>query len=162
MKHLCIKIHWHGPYTIDNVKDSKPYSGIYLFAGKRKYQREAEIQYCGITENAFYRRFADHHKINLVTRECEIWLGEAVYPEQLSREHLEAAEALIIYFWQPELNDKKRANPPTNAITVISHWLKRDGKPRMKQKAIYKNLDDVLCWDGKYWRTGNLDIYTDD
>lgn len=162
MKHLCIKINWHGPYDIHNVKDSKPYSGIYLLAGKRKYQRESEIQYCGITENAFYRRFANHHTINEITREREIWLGELVYPEQWSREHLEAAEALIIYFWQPELNDKKKVNAPQKAITVISHWLKRDGRPRMKQRAIYKDLDDVLSWDGRYWRTGNLDIYEDD
>ena len=82
---------------------------MYLAAGKQKYERgNNSIQYCGITEGNFSSRFRNHHKLPLITREREFWLGTVVVPANASRYYLEIAEALIIYFWQPSLNEKKK------------------------------------------------------
>ncbi len=39
--------------------------------------------------------------------------------------------------------------------------LTKDGQPRFNQRAIYRDLPDVLSWDTEHWRTGNLTVYTD-
>ena len=159
MHHLTIKIHWRGPYSYQEVEMLNDGNGLYLFAGKKKYQREESfIQYCGITEGLYRNRFKNHHKLFEINRELEIWLGDINYPTEHSRMHLETAESIIVYFWQPTLNDRKRFNPPY-PTTIISHWFKKDGQPRFNQKRIYKYLSDVICWDGQYWRTGNLSVY---
>ena len=160
-EHNTIIINWKGPFTYDEIQENPEMgNGLYLAAGKQKYERENSIQYCGITEGSFARRFKDHHKIPQITREQEFWLGEVSVPEKATRHYLEIAETLIIYFWQPALNERKKYTPP-KPTTVISYWLKKDGTPRRKQMSIYKDLDDVLSWDGEYWRTGNLSVYED-
>lgn len=158
--YLTVKLHWSGPYTVDQVDENQDGKGLYLFAGKKKYGRTKEILYCGITERKFKTRFREHHKLPLVSRELEIWLGKIEYPNGFHREHLEIAESIIIYFWQPVLNDRKKYSPP-RPTTLISHWFKQDGTPRIYQRTIYKDLHDVLSWDGKLWRTGNLSVYGD-
>ncbi|MFI3220430.1 MAG: hypothetical protein QX189_15120 [Methylococcales bacterium] len=161
MKHLTIKIHWYGPYFLDEVNEFDAGNGLYLLTGKRKYQREEEIQYCGITEKSFSNRFKNHHKIPEIVNDLNIWLGEVAYPSKPSRIHLETAEAIVIYFLQPSINERKKCKPPI-PTTLISHWFKRNDEPRFNQLSIYKNLHDVLSWDGEYWRTGNLVVYSNE
>ena len=158
MKHLTIIIHWKGPYTLDEIEEVGGGKGLYLLTGKRKYNRENKIQYCGITASSYKKRFRDHHKLKRINRDLKIWLGEIVYPERGTRKVLEEAERIIIYFWQPALNERKKVSLP-NPTSVISHWFKRDGSPRINQLSIYKDLHDVLCWDGDYWRSGNLAVW---
>ena len=117
-----------------------------------------DIQYCGITEGSFYNRLKNHGKAPLVTRDQELWLANVEYPEEATRTFLEKAESIIIYFWQPNLNDRKKVSPPT-PITLVNKWYKKDGSPRLRQHPIMKDLADVLCWDGEIWRTGNLSVY---
>ncbi|MNG30798.1 hypothetical protein D3C84_1164870 [compost metagenome] len=80
------------------------------------------------------------------------------YPEEASRYFLEMAESIIIYFWQPALNEKKKVFPP-KPITLVSKWFKKDGSPRLRQHSMCQHLDDVLSWDGKLWRSGNLRVW---
>lgn len=161
-EHNTIIINWKGPYTYDDILENREWrNGLYLATGKQKYERgENSIQYCGITEGGYSTRFKGHHKIHKITREQEFWLGEVTVPENASRHYLEIAETLIVYFWQPSLNERKKYTPP-KPTTVINYWFKRDGKPRLNQKSVYKDLPDVLSWDGELWRTGNLSVYED-
>ena len=161
MEQVTIIIHWKGPFLLEDVQASEFGNGLYLFTGKRKHERIEQIQYFGITEGLYRNRFNNyHHKIFEVTRDLSIWLGEIAYPSGFNRQHLETAEAILIYFWQPNLNDRKKVTPP-KATTLISHWFKPDGTPRIYQKQLYKDLADVLCWDGEFWRTGNLSVWQD-
>jgi|688.fasta_scaffold551110_1 hypothetical protein len=159
---LNVKIHWHGAYSFDDEEQLKKRgNGIYLLTGKRAgrgYRDDIGIQYIGITELSFWDRFKDkNHKIHSI-KELEIWCGEIQYPSTFTRQHLELSESLIVYYWQPNLNERKKVYPPSNT-TVVSHWFKRDGEPRLRQHTVLKNLSDVISWDGIHWRVGNLNIY---
>jgi len=160
MEQITIKINWYGPYTIDDTEYLDGGNGLYMFTGKFKHQREdPEIQYFGITENSYKGRFKRHHKSPEINRDLNIWLGEIDYPKEHIRQHLESAESIMVYFWDPKLNEKKTLTQPKHSTTVISHWFTKDGNTRINQKGIYKNLPDVICWDGRYWRTGNLSVF---
>lgn len=120
-EHTTLIINWKGPYSYDDITNNPELrNGLYLAAGKQKYERgDNSIQYCGITEGNFSLRFRNHHKLPLITREQEFWLGTVAVPANASRYYLEMAEALIIYFWQPSLNEKKKISPP-KSTTVIN------------------------------------------
>lgn len=162
INHTTVIVAWQGPFSLDEVLQNKQRAtGLYLITGKQKHERSADIQYCGITEGTFYRRLKDHHKASQVTREQEFWLAQVEYPNEPSRHFLEKAEAIIIYFWKPSLNEKKKIFPPT-PVTLINKWYKKDGSARYRQHPMMKYLDDVLCWDGELWRTGNLGVYANE
>jgi hypothetical protein len=158
MNQSTILIHWHGPYK--SIEEIEGENGLYLLTGKRKYEPQEQIQYCGITEDSFYCRLVNHQRINEITRDLRIWLGTIAYPEVTDRSHLWVAEKMLVYFWQPALNTQLRYHPP-QATNLISQWFFCDGEPRHHQKAIYQDLPDVICWDGSLWRTGNLKVYSD-
>mgnify|MGYP001305610905 CR=1 FL=1 len=154
-----IILNWYGPYNDETLKTEPDFGyGLYLIAGMKKGQKYDRIQYCGITEREYCKRFYQHAKKEIVTRNREYWLSEVVYPSRIKRDALEIAEKIIIFFWEPPLNDRKKIRPP-EPTTIINMWFKRDGRPRINQKAIYADLPDVISWDGDKWRTGNLDVY---
>jgi G:T-mismatch repair DNA endonuclease (very short patch repair protein) len=153
-------INWYGPYTLDEVTyEAESGDGIYLITGKLKYQRNPDILYCGITEGTFYNRFKYHHKKDLVFREQRFWLGKIKYPVNFNRNDLETAEKIIIYVWEPRLNERKKVSPPTQT-TLLSFWFKKDHTPRTNQLEIYRDLYDVISWNGENWRTGNLHVWS--
>ncbi|MBF0376975.1 MAG: hypothetical protein HQK72_05785 [Desulfamplus sp.] len=157
--HNSIIIDWFGTYTLDEISEDRDNGfGLYLATGKLKYERDASIQYCGITKGGFYNRLRGHHKAHKINREQEFWLGKLIYPNRTSRHFLEIAESIIIYFWQPTLNEKKRFSLP-KPTTLINRWFKTDGSPRYRQHSLCKDLQDVISWDGKLWRTGNLQVW---
>ncbi|GKW01747.1 hypothetical protein ACS91J_13150 [Pectobacterium carotovorum] len=157
--HTTVIIDWRGPYLHSEIIDNPEWgNGLYLVTGKQPYEREATIQYCGITEGSYVRRFNSKHKAFDVTKEQEFWLGAVTYPDNASRHFLEIAESIIIYFWQPALNERKKAYPPT-PITLMNKWFKKDGTPRMRQHSMCKDLSDVISWDGELWRSGNLQVW---
>ena len=159
IKHKTVIINWLGPFTYADIEDNPELgNGLYLVAGRLPYERQDIIQYCGITEGSYIKRFKNHHKIFEVSRNLTFWIGEVIVPENITRYYLEVAESLIIYFWQPALNERKKILEP-EPTTIINYWCKKDGTPRFNQCSIYKELDDVLSWDGEYWRTGNLKVY---
>lgn len=159
LTHTTVIVDWRGPYSYSEIEENSEWgNGLYLATGKLKYGREAEIQYCGITEGRFIRRFKYHHKVKEINREQCFWLGEIVYPTEASRHFLEIAESIIIYFWQPALNERKKLYVP-KPITLVSKWFKKDGSPRRRQHTMCKYLDDVISWDGGLWRSGNLQVW---
>ena len=161
MELVNIQENWLGPYTFEEAEENSFSNGLYLCSGILKNKRIEEIQYCGITKNTLKERFKLHKKLPLVKRGLKIWFGKVIYPNNHNRDHLEIAEKIIIYFWQPTLNEKKKFSLP-KPTTLISHWFKKDGTPRINQLSIYKDLHDVLSWDGEHWRSGNLEVYKDE
>jgi len=159
--HTTVIVDWRGPYTLEDIEKKPDWkNGLYLFSGKRKSKKTKEVQYCGITEGSYASRFKQHHKLLEINRNLGIWLGSVSYPQDATRYYLEIAEAIIIYFWQPALNDRKTVYAP-KPVTVISRWLKPNGLPRMRQHPMCKDIDDVLSWDGELWRSGNLTVWED-
>lgn len=157
MSQTTIVIHWRGPYRTLAELDGG--NGLYLLTGRCKGDHQEWIQYCGITEGLYYNRLYRHHKIEYINDgDLGIWLGQVIYPQDPSRYYLAMAEKILVYFWQPQLNERLRYYPP-EPTNLISQWFHRDGRPRFRQLEIYRDLSDVICWDGEYWRTGNLKVY---
>jgi hypothetical protein len=151
-----IVIGWRGPFTSEEVRSSDLGNGLYLLDGRRRYERRDYIQYFGITEGSYHERLnRRHHKMGQITRNRTVWLGQIEYPGRFTRKHLELAEGCLIYFWGLGLNEKKLVTP-SDPVCLISRWLKPDGGARKNRLAIYRELPDVIWWDGEYWRTGNL------
>jgi hypothetical protein len=154
---VTIVIGWQGLYTLERIYGSELGNGLYFVSGLTKHKKKNEIRYFGITERLYRERLKDRrHAVELVTRKRQIWLGQIEYPASFDRDHLELAEGCLIYYWGvSELNKKKLAKPP-KPVCLISRWLKPNGEVRMNRRYIYRDLPDVLWWDGQYWRTGNL------
>jgi len=157
--HTTLIVDWRGPFTLEDIeRDPELSNGLYLATGKLKYQRSANIQYCGITEGSFFNRLRYHHKVHEIFKEQQFWLGSIRYPNEASRRYLELVESMIICFWKPKLNEKKKFAAP-KSITLINKWFKKDYTPRYRQHTLCKHLDDVISWDGKLWRLGNLQVW---
>lgn len=159
--HTTVIVNWRDPFSYDEIESNPDLGdGLYLATGKLKHKREETIQYCGITEGSFIRRFKSHHKLHNINRDKKFWIGKVQYPDEASRYYLEMAESMIIYFWQPELNEMKKISLP-KPITLINNWYKKDYTPRYRQHPMCKYLADVLSWDGELWRSGNLKVWGD-
>lgn len=156
MKTIILK--WYGAFEYEEIFEQGNWgNGLYLITGKQPYERNPDIQYCGITERSFKDRLKRHHKVNRVTRDLRFWLSEVEYPKKFNRIMLETAEKILIYAWEYKLNERKKVMPP-QPTTIINYWFKKDGSPRLRQESIYKKFSDVLVWDGEFWRTGNLKV----
>ena len=160
MSHNTIVIRWTGSVPVGDLEDGLG-GGLYLLSGCCRYERNDTVQYCGITKRDFPKRLSEHHKAHLITRNLRCWTGTIEYPAKPSRATLEIAETLLIYFAQPPLNERKKLSVP-KSTTVVSHWYKRNGEPRINQQGLLADFPDVISWDGEYWREGNLRVYTDE
>ncbi len=154
-------VRWTGAYSYEQVINSNKSKGFYLLIGKRKYEREEGILYCGITEGKFCNRISHrHHKLSYIRRNTlSIWIGEVFYPTTFDRYLLELGEHCFVSFWQPPLNDRKTIYYPQDSICFISHWYRKNGQPFLRRPSIVKNLPDTLWWDKRLWRTGKLKIW---
>lgn len=156
MKTYIVK--WYGPFTDEEVEQHSFANGLYLITGLQKGKRIKDIQYCGITEGVLAKRLTRHHKKDLITREREYWLGKVETDMLLLRQDLELIESLIIYFWQPQLNEQKRKNAPAQTV-VINRWYDKVGNLRRRSQHQAQQLNDVIFWDGEDWHIGNLKVY---
>ena len=159
MSLTTVIVRWTGPLSLDEVCEFEG-NGLYLLTGKQRYERQEQIQYCGITERRFCERINSMHpKLPLIREDSfSVWLGHIEYPRLFKRRHLEHAEHCFVSFWQPALNDKKRVWNPELPICFISQWFYRDGRPRRNRPSIIRDLPDVLWWDTDRWRTGQLRV----
>jgi hypothetical protein len=142
-------INWKGPYDIESIETLSDKSVIYLITGYKKSKRTIST-YIGITERFVGARFYDRgHKHNLITREKKIWLGE-VKNKKPDRQDLELLESLLVYFWQCDLNNKKKVYPP-QPTAVINRWYNKNSTLRSRIVHEAQKLDDVIYWDGEVW-----------
>lgn len=135
-QHLMIAVNWYGPYKdLDHARECARHDyvhGLYLAIGKCRSERKKVLQYVGIG-NAIHTRLNDrHHKLGLISREREIWLGEIATAEpsgrrlKATRTTLDFAEWLHARFLRLPLNDKKTKALPTRSVTVLNRWFGLD------------------------------------
>ena len=155
-----IIVNWSGPFALDDLNYCDRWNGLYLLTGKQKYERQNQIQYCGITEGLFRKRILrkEHKSHQIKPETLSVWLGAVVYPKKFKRNALELAEHCLIHFWDPPLNVNKVILPP-DPVCLISQWYNCDDQPRLNRPSIFKHLPDVLWWDDERWRTGKLSVW---
>lgn len=69
MDNLTIRVNWRGPFSLEEVCETDLGGGLYLLTGKRPYERNEQIQYCGITEGFFRSRLKQHHKLPQIKKD---------------------------------------------------------------------------------------------
>lgn len=138
MRHLVTVIDWYGPFTLEQaikaMKKDGFDAGLYLCLGKQKGQHgNSRLQYVGIACKDLSTRVKNgHHKIDLVTRERTIWLGEVSslgvpgIKAKKTTPTLDFSEWALVYFLQPLLNEKKKYTPPPRPVSVLNRWWRKD------------------------------------
>jgi len=156
-------INWQGPYEDEDLNTIDDNSGLYLITGYQKHKKTELIQYCGITEQNFATRLNNnHHKKELITRDRKFWIGKIKSDKKITRDDLEIVEKLIIYFWQPILNEKKKYSLPSPTV-VINRWYYTNGVIRKRIKHEAQKLHDVIFWDGTDWHLSDrLRLFSED
>lgn len=142
-KHLMIAIDWFGPYDLEGAKaaaQSDYAHALYMCIGKRAYQREEAMQYVGIGKSVYTRLHADHHKLQKVTKQRKIWLGEIATAEpsgkklKVTKATLDFSEWLHARFMRLPLNEKKTKGLPSRSVTVLNRWFKTDYETMRKNR----------------------------
>lgn len=155
MKEKVFVVHWRGPFTKEQV-DAMDESGVvYLVTGLAAGKRKSTIQYFGITNQSICVRMKRHHKLSQDIADMQIWIGWIMH-SPTNKPSLEMVERLLIYLWQPPLNEKKKISLP-KATSLLCHWFYPNWKALRTKPKTVKDLYDVICWDGTYWHTGHLD-----
>ena len=117
--------------------------------------------YCGISMNKagyIYNRYlADKTHIVHYLRNEEIWIGKFSDNSPHTREDVELCETMIISYWQPELNIRKKAYYPNKSVTIINRWYKKDLQPREKNIYTAQTMPDLIIYDGSaIWGTEKI------
>lgn len=142
-KHLMIAVDWFGPYDLDSAREAAKSDyghALYMCLGRRPYQRSRTLQYVGIGNSVHTRLTEEHHKLQQVTRERQIWLGEIVTAEpsgkklKVTRATLDYAEWLHARFLQLPLNEKKTKALPPRSVTVMNRWFKTDYETKYERR----------------------------
>ncbi len=157
-RHLMIAINWYGPYEdLNHARKCALHDyehGLYFAIGKRHGERAKSLQYIGIGE-AIHTRLNDrHHKLSLIVREREIWLGEVATAEpsgkrlKTTRTTLDFAEWLHARFLRLPLNDKKTKTLPSRSVTLLNRWFDIDyEKPKRRPHKKWPDLIDYPDFD---------------
>ncbi len=160
MRHLVTVIDWYGPYThveaVETVKTEDFGDGLYMCLGKTKGQRGwPRLQYIGIACRDLSTRVKNngHHKIDDVTCDRKLWLGEVSslgVPGKKTKKTppaLDFSEWALVYFLQPLLNEKKTCTPPSRPVSVLNRWWRKDYKtPWIKRP--HAELPDFIDYLG--------------
>ena len=154
----------HLTYTLSELQKLEDGNGVYLLTGTKKYSRSTtsitKVLYCGITERRFAVRVNEkHHQVpNIKTTNLRIWIGCPIFPASYERSHLELLETCLVSFWQPELNQKKKAYYPRKPICLVVKWCKPDDSACKRLPDDISELKDVMWWDCNDWRIGDLKV----
>jgi hypothetical protein len=149
-------IEWKGPYfNVEDIKEEDFQNSFYLISGLIKSQRgEPRVQYCGISHSrsVFSRLHDKKHKHKEVTRQKQIWIGKFSDDNLNSKENIELAEHLIVYYCGTELNEKKTKTVPKEPISIINRWKKTTGEFRQRRKYPVQDIDSIILYDGdSFW-----------
>ena len=163
-KHLVVGIDWYGPFTLEAAKSAaRVYhaGGLYICVGKTAGKHKRLIQYVGKSNDALQTRLNyGHHKLKLVTREMEIWLGDIATgnvpgkSKTVTPQSLRMAEWAIAYFMKLPLNAKLLKSPPKRAVTVLNRWWQKDYSPRFNRP--HKDWPDLIDFLGNDYRERNV------
>ncbi|HBN04762.1 MAG TPA: hypothetical protein DD434_03095 [Bacteroidales bacterium] len=150
-------IEWKGPYyCIEDIKEEDFQNSFYLISGLQKSQRgESRVQYCGISylRSVFSRLHDKKHKHEKVKRDKQFWIGQFSNSRLNTKENIELAEHLIIYYCGTELNEKKTKTIPKEPISIINRWKKPSGEFwRRRQYPVQQHINSVILYDGEsFW-----------
>ena len=164
MRSFSIIIHWYGPFSFNDAINIKE-EGIYFTYGRNKKGATPEnckLLYCGISERDIGERINEHCNDSYNHQQNEWWIGRQIFPRKKSRQILEFAEWIVVYFTAPEHNFKKRKNPPTEEIFLINEWFFSTTEERRRNNiGVMQKISDVLCWspDSSLVREGNLRVW---
>ncbi len=155
-KHLMIAVDWFGPYNLDEAwraANSDFEHALYMCLGRRPYQRGRALQYVGIGNNVQTRLKEDHHKLQKITRERQVWLGEIATAEpsgkrlKVTRATLDYAEWLHARFLQLPLNEKKTKALPPRSVTVMNRWFRKDYETPRRNRP-HPDWPDLIDYPG--------------
>ena len=168
MKSLIAVINWFGPYTAEEAIKAAEFDyddGLYAILGRQHYERGVKLQYIGLAKSLMSRLGGYHFRLDQVTKDQELWLGEIASPRTPGRKikvtdrMLDLAEWAHIFYLQLPLNEKKKSRPPDRPITVLNRWWKTDYETPLRQPPIasWPNLIDYyaegyetrVVWFGK-------------
>jgi hypothetical protein len=129
---------------------------LYLAIGKRAYQRETDMQYVGISNDAHSRFNNNHKKLPLVTKSIGIWIGEvvshAIAGRRASRQPIKHSVAVeltewgLAYFLALHLNERKRRNHPRQSFVLVNRWFKPDFDTRRVKRG-HENWPDLIEYE---------------
>lgn len=148
-------IQWYGPFdTLEQLKNWEKANNtsyvfnMYILTGIEKSHR-SNSHYCGITNQEFisHRLKYNHDKYPLIKRDLNIWAGRFADPAHVNKNNAELVESLIISFWQPELNDRKRKYLPADSVGIINKWYNKQQKSLQNRRFPAQNLTDVVIYD---------------
>ena len=157
MSNKLYVIEWVGPFeNMDSLMNWEKENNadhlynFYIVTGKLPKKRKVQ-SYCGITQNKdgfVYKRYqCDTSHIVHKMRDEEIWIGKFSDSEIHPREDIELCETMIISYWQPELNKKKKSYFPTDNIVLVNRWFKPSFEPRQKCKYAAQEMSDLIILD---------------
>lgn len=162
-KHLVVGVDWYGPYSLTRAqKVAHEYGkgGLYLCLGKRKGQHQRTLQYVGKSNTGLRTRLQkDHHKLQLVTRERQFWLGVIATgnvpgkKKLLTPQALRLAEWALAHFLGLSLNDKLRKKLPPNPVTVLNRWWADEEQERPRYRRPHSDWPDLIDFLGQSYRT---------
>jgi hypothetical protein len=162
-KHLVVGIDWYGPYALDQAQNSAHEygkGGLYLCIGKRKGQHQTRLQYIGKSNNGLRSRLQeDHHKLKLVTRGRQFWLGVIATGNvpgrrmQTTPKALQLAEWALAYFLPMGLNERLRKRGPPSPVTVLSRWWHDEEQERPRYHRPHDAWPDLVDYLGASYRT---------
>lgn len=167
MNNKFYTIEWFGPfYDIESLINwEEQYNNefnffFYIITGK-PINKQNIRGYCGITMNKtgyIYKRYiSDPNHIVHYLRDKEIWIGRFSEKKKYKREEIELCETMLISYWQPELNIRKKSYYPNECITIVNRWFKPSFEAR--EKCIYtaQTIPDLIIYDGKsIWGTDKI------
>lgn len=148
-------IQWYGPFeTVEQLKNwektnNTSYSfNLYVFTGIEKSQRRYS-HYCGITKQEFIhqRLNCKHDKFLLIKRNLNIWAGRFADSLHANKLNAELVESLIVSFWQPDLNIRKRIYLPAQSVGIINKWYNKQQKSLQNRRFPAQSLTDVVIYD---------------
>ncbi len=150
-------VNWRGPFDAEGLRTLKEGNGVYMATGRFRYGRKDDILYFGITKREFKKRLLEPHPTYEIREETkQVWVGQLVFPVDFHRGHLGLVENLLIWFWQPLLNIKKKLRPK-HQICLINQWFWADGaQQRIQRPSVIKDVPDVIWINDEMHRTGKL------
>ncbi len=162
-KHLVVGVDWYGPYSLEQaqaVAHEYGKGGLYLCIGKRKGQHQRSMQYVGKSNTGLRSRLQkDHHKLRLITRKQQFWLGVIATgnvpgkKKHLTPQALRLAEWALAYFLDLWLNDKLRKKAPPNPVTVLNRWWADEEQERPRYHRPHGEWPDLIDFLGRSYRT---------
>ena len=64
---------------------------------------------------------------------------------------------MLISYWQPELNIRKKSYYPDEYVTIINRWFKTNLEPREKCLYTAQTMPDLIIYDGhSIWGTERI------